>query len=151
MKTIIIKYLKPPVIALLSLIIAVIFNYSFPTKFIPKPFNYFGFIFIIIGLSIMFLSFGLFKKNKTPIMPGKQPTALVASGPYRFTRNPMYLGMTYILSGIAIYLGSFVAFISPVIFFLGMNFIYVPFEEQKMEKLFGREYLEFKKKVRRWI
>jgi protein-S-isoprenylcysteine O-methyltransferase Ste14 len=98
-----------------------------------------------------FTSFYLFKKNKTPIMPGKKTTFVVMNGPYTFTRNPMYLGVVTALTGIAVYIGNLLAFVSPIIFFMATNFFYVPREEKLLESLFGKKYLAYKKKVRRWI
>lgn len=76
---------------------------------------------------------------------------MIAEGTYKFTRNPMYLGVTMALLGSSIYFGNFLSFLSPLIFFTAMNFIYIPFEEQLMEKVFGKNYAEYKEKVRRWI
>lgn len=141
----------PPHVAIGSLIIVIFLHYLFPTPLIPKPFNYFGILFFVIGLLILFLSFGLFRKKETPILPGQKPTALVIEGPYKFTRNPMYLGVTTTLAGVAIYLGDLLAFLSPTAFFIFVSTRFIPREEKLMEKLFGKKYLEYKKKVRRWV
>ena len=141
----------PPHIAITSLIVIIILHYLFPTPLIPKPFNYFGILFFASGLLILFWSFGLFKKKETPILPGQKPTALVIEGPYKFTRNPMYLGVTTALLGIAIYLRDVLAFLAPIIFFMFVSIRFIPREEKLMEKLFGKKYLEYKKKVRRWF
>ena len=141
----------PPHVAIVSLIVVIILHYLFPTPLIPKPFNYFGILFFAAGLLILFLSFGMFKKKETPILPGQKPTALVIEGPYKFTRNPMYLGVTTTLAGVAIYLGDLLAFLSPIVFFMFVSIRFIPREEKLMEKLFGRKYLDYKKIVRRWI
>ena len=141
----------PPHVAIVSLIVVILLHYLFPTPLIPKPFNYFGILFFASGLLILFWSFGLFKKKETPILPGQKPTALVIEGPYKFTRNPMYLGVTTALLGIAIYLGDFLTFLAPIIFFVFVSLRFIPREEKLMEKLFGKKYLKYKKKVRRWI
>ena len=141
----------PPHVAIGSLIIVIFLHYLFPTHIIPKPFNYFGILFFAAGLLILFRSFVLFKKKETPILPGQKPTALVIEGPYRFTRNPMYLGVTTVLAGVAIYLGDLLAFLSPIVFFMFVSLRFIPREEKLMEKLFGKKYLDYKKKVRRWV
>ena len=141
----------PPHMAIGSLIVVIALHYLFPTPIIAKPFNYFGILFFVIGLLILFLSFGLFKRKETPILPGQKPTALVIEGPYKFTRNPMYLGVTTALLGIAIYLGDLLAFLSPIVFFVFVSIRFIPREEKLMEKLFGKKYLNYKKRVRRWI
>ena len=141
----------PPHVAILSLTAIILLHYLFPTPLIPKPFNYFGILFFAVGLLILFWSFGLFKKKDTPILPGQKPTALVIEGPYRFTRNPMYLGVTTALLGIAVYLGDYFAFLAPIVFFMFVSIKFIPREEKLMEKLFGKKYLDYKKKVRRWL
>jgi len=76
---------------------------------------------------------------------------MVAEGTYKFTRNPMYLGVTIALLGAAIFFGNALSFLSPLIFFLIMNYYFVPREEKLMENIFGKKYLEYKKQVRRWL
>lgn len=144
--------IKPPHIALVLLFLSWVASYFFPKLNVARViYRNMGIIVFFLGISLLFWSFSLFKKNKTPIVPGQKPTFVVAEGPYRFTRNPMYLGVTIALLGASIYFGNILAFFSPIIFFLIMNFYFVPFEEKLMENLFGRKYLNYKKKVRRWL
>jgi len=63
----------------------------------------------------------------------------------------MYLGMLIILIGIAILMGSLITFIFPIIFFVIINWFFIPMEEKNMEIKFGKKYSEYKNKVRRWI
>ena len=141
----------PPHVAIGSLIVVIFLHYLFPTPLISKPFTYFGILFFAAALFILFWSFGLFKKKETPILPGQKPTALVIEGPYKFTRNPMYLGVTTALAGVAIYLGDILAFLAPIAFFIFVSVRFIPREEKMMEKLFGKKYLDYKKRVRRWV
>ena len=141
----------PPHVAIISLIIIIFLHYLMPTPLIQRPYNYFGILFFAAGLLFLFLSFGIFKRKETPILPGQKPTALVIEGPYKFTRNPMYLGVTTALLGVAIFLGDILAFLAPIIFFIFVSIRFIPREEKLMESLFGKKYLYYKKKVRRWI
>ena len=144
--------IKPPHIALLLLILSWLANRAFPQfRIISQPANKVGIIIFLTGISLMIWAFYLFKKNKTPIIPGQTPKFMVIEGPYKFTRNPMYLGVTTALLGFSVYIGNLFSFLSPLLFFLIMNLVYVPFEERLMEKIFGKKYLAYKKKVRRWI
>lgn len=144
--------IKPPYIAFALLFLAwLAARYFSQFNFIISPFNRIGIIILALGLSMTFFSFYFFKKNKTPIIPGQKPTFVVAEGPYQFTRNPMYLGVTIALLGAAIFFGNALSFLSPLIFFFMMNYYFVPFEEKLMENIFGEKYLQYKKKVRRWI
>lgn len=144
--------IKPPYIAITLLFLAFLVDYLFPQfRFIFGKYRYIGIWILAFGLSITFYSFYLFKKNKTPILPGQKPTFVVVKGPYKFTRNPMYLGVTIALLGISVYIGNLLSLLSPIIFFMFMNFYFAPFEEKLMEKIFGKKYLQYKQQVRRWI
>lgn len=144
--------IKPPYIAFALLFLSWLVDYLFPQfRLIFGAYRHIGILVFAFGLSITFSSFYLFKKSKTPIIPGQKPKFMVAEGTYKFTRNPMYLGVTIALAGVAIYLGNLFSFITPLIFFLVMNFYFVPFEEKLLENIFGKKYLDYKKKVGRWV
>lgn len=144
--------IKPPYIAITLLFLSWLIDYLLPQfRFVSGVYRHIGIVVFVFGLSITFYSFYLFKKNKTPIIPGQKPEFMVAEGTYKFTRNPMYLGVTIGLLGISIYIGNMLSLLSPLIFFLIMNYYFVPFEEKLMENIFGREYLDYKNRVRRWI
>jgi protein-S-isoprenylcysteine O-methyltransferase Ste14 len=93
----------------------------------------------------------LIKKKKTTVKPYENPTQLITSGPFRISRNPQYLGFTAILLGVAINHGSITVFVAPVLFAILMNQMFIPFEEKNLEKTFGKRYINYKKKVRRWV
>jgi protein-S-isoprenylcysteine O-methyltransferase Ste14 len=63
----------------------------------------------------------------------------------------MYLGMMSILLGVAIFLGSLISFAFPIIFIIIMEKLFIPLEEKNLEKKFGNQYIDYKKRVRRWI
>ncbi|MBU2576966.1 MAG: isoprenylcysteine carboxylmethyltransferase family protein [Nanoarchaeota archaeon] len=112
----------------------------------------------LIGLFLFFIGWipnvciGIyFRKIGTSIPSHKMPKKLITSGYFRFSRNPVYLGIFVSLLGEAIFLGSIVTFIVPVLFFILVSIFNVPFEEKNLEKQFGKKYQDYKKKVRRWI
>ncbi|MDR3497272.1 MAG: isoprenylcysteine carboxylmethyltransferase family protein [Ancalomicrobiaceae bacterium] len=92
-----------------------------------------------------------FRLAATTILPFDHSSALVTSGTYRLTRNPIYLGMLLILAGIALALGSLSPWLAVAAFFLAIDLLFVPFEEQMLTLRFGTEYTDYKQKVRRWI
>lgn len=144
--------LRPPLIALALIVISVIFHFNFPIlQIIYYPFNLLGIGGIIIGLYVALSGKKTFQKLETPLMPGEKPKKLVEEGLFKISRNPMYLGFIVALVGVAALFGSLIAFISPIVFFIVINFILIPLEEKLMEKTFGKKYLEYKKRVRRWI
>lgn len=103
------------------------------------------------GFGIMFWAWKLFHLRGTAVCPFETSARFILEGPYRFTRNPMYLGMTLILTGIAMVAGTPPAFLAPLAFFLTIQLVFIPYEEKKMEETFGGAYHEYKRRVRRWF
>jgi len=143
---------RPPIIALVLLILAVLLNIFWPgPKLFAWPFNFIGIVLAIIGLVFMYLGWKRFQEAGTTIKPEEKPSVLVTAGIYRISRNPMYLGLVLILLGIAIVTGSTSPLIAPVAFFFIINYKFISYEEWRMERIFGQKYLDYKKRVRRWI
>jgi protein-S-isoprenylcysteine O-methyltransferase Ste14 len=76
---------------------------------------------------------------------------LVVDGPYRYTRNPMYLGLVLVTLGIAIWVGAWPMFLVPIATFATANWAHIPFEEAKMRRQFAAAYDEYVGRVRRWL
>jgi protein-S-isoprenylcysteine O-methyltransferase Ste14 len=135
-----------------SIIIAVVLHYFFPvTTIIPFPYNLLGLLIVGLGVYLAFQSVRLLISYNTTFEAGGNPSSLVTKCPYNYSRNPIYLGMLLIALGTAITLSSISAFIAPIIFFLVINSIIIPFEENKLQKNFGIEYERYNGSVRRWI
>ena len=143
----------PPLIALVLIILEVILHYFLPIyRLFPIPLNYFlGVLIFLLGMLSAITGLGAFRKNNVNFRPGTRSRILVTKGIYGYSRNPMYLGILLVLMGIAVFLGTLSPFISPVLLFLFMNYFMMPFEERLLEKRFGKSYLDYKRKVRRWI
>lgn len=106
---------------------------------------------ILIGLALLVHAAGMFKTAETDLVPFKNVTALVTAGVYRVTRNPMYLGMTLVLLGTAITVGAFSAiFVTPV-FMAIIEFRFIRPEEAMLRELFGEEFNNYCRLVRRWL
>ncbi len=137
---------------LILLIVSVLLNFIFPVPlFLSPPITYSGFLIIIFGLVLAFWSRSLFLRNSTTLQLSEEPTSLVTTGPFRYSRNPIYLGMASVLFGVAVLQGTLVAFAFPALFVMVIQFFIIPGEERKLENLFGELYREYKKSVRRWI
>jgi protein-S-isoprenylcysteine O-methyltransferase Ste14 len=137
-------------IILMALSIGMHFLYPIK-KILYYPFTYFGFPLIVVGIILNLWTDRLFKKMNTTVKPFKDPKAFLTSGPFRISRHPMYLGMTSILLGISIIQGIIITFLFPILFVIIMEFLFIPFEENNLDRIFGLEYSDYKKKVRRWI
>lgn len=93
----------------------------------------------------------LFRKAKTTRVPGRASTAMVTWGPYRFTRNPMYLGLTIAYLGEAGILRQlWPALLLPLVLAY-LNRIVIPVEEEKLSEVFGPGYQEYRSRVGRWL
>jgi protein-S-isoprenylcysteine O-methyltransferase Ste14 len=97
-------------------------------------------------------AFGLFRREGTEINPTSPANQkLVTRGPYRYTRNPMYLSLVVLSLGIALWIGSWPFFLAPIAVFATANWIHIPFEEAKMRRQFEAEYDGYVRRVRRWV
>ena len=142
----------PPTHFYTYLIISVLLHFIFPIKqIINTPFNYAGIVLILIGIILNILADKIFKDQKTTVKPDQKPTSLIDYGPFRISRNPMYLGMTLFLIGTGIFLGSIISFVGAIFFIAAMEILFIPDEEKLMSEAFGKEFENYKKKVRRWI
>jgi protein-S-isoprenylcysteine O-methyltransferase Ste14 len=130
----------------------VLFHYLIPIIIlIPKPYSYLGVFVMLLGLGLMTWAAMLFRKAGTSFQLQGESSSLVISGPFRLSRNPIYLGMLIWLIGLAVLLGSLIAFVFPVVFFMLANFYVIPLEEKSMEQMFGKQFVEYKEHVRRWL
>lgn len=135
-----------------SIITAVILHYFFPVSIvIPFQYNLLGLLIIGLGIYLVLQSVLLLRSYNTTLEPSGNPSSLVTKHPYNHSRNPIYLGDLLIALGSATILSSLSAFIAPIIFFLVVNTIIIPFEENRLQKNFGIEYERYKGSVRRWL
>jgi protein-S-isoprenylcysteine O-methyltransferase Ste14 len=110
-------------------------------------------VLVLIGQSISIAGMVAFRRARTTINPTKASAAssLVTTGVYRFTRNPMYLGLLLTLLAWAVFLFNPVALLFVPIFVLYINRFQIKPEEQVLSSLFGAEYMAYKGQVRRWL
>jgi protein-S-isoprenylcysteine O-methyltransferase Ste14 len=105
------------------------------------------------GLLIDLISVAAFIRARTTVNPlaPERASALVVKGLYRFSRNPMYLGMLLILLGWAVWLAQPLTLAGPALFVILIERLQILPEERALEATFGAEYQAYKKRVRRWI
>lgn len=107
---------------------------------------------IILGVALAVSAARLFRRLGTELNPTSATNRkLVVSGPFRFTRNPMYLGLILTTAGIAFAVGVWPMFLVPFAVFATVSLAHIPFEEAKMRRQFGAAYEAYAQKVRRWI
>lgn len=111
----------------------------------------FGYILMGLGVAIMVWAATAFRKARTTIVPHQPPTALVRSGPYRFSRNPIYLADMVVLAGWCLVLGSPSALLLLVPFYFVLLRLFILPEEARLTAHLGNDYLGYQDEVRRWI
>jgi protein-S-isoprenylcysteine O-methyltransferase Ste14 len=142
----------PPVWLLLCLLATLALDYLLPiVDFQNLPVRIGGIVLVLFGILMSATAAGTFKKVGTPVIPFERSTTLVTSGWYRFTRNPMYLGMALSLLGTALALGSVGAFLPLPAFVVLIEALFIRGEERFLEEIFGQQYRDFRARVRRWI
>jgi len=145
------RKINPPVYFLLALIMMLVLaRYAPISHLIYVPLRIFGGLLILTGFAITASSAYTFKLAGTPIKPFEQPAKLVTDGLYRYSRNPMYLGMMIMLMGIWIALGKLSPVIVIPVFFLIIQEGFIKYEENFLEEQFSDAYLDYKDRVYRW-
>ena len=110
-----------------------------------------GIALIVAGLAVALAGARQFRRRGTPVKPFSQATTLVVEGPYRFTRNPMYLGLATILAGVALALEALTPFIVVPVFVAIITMQFIVPEEAMLTDRFGDDYGDFRRRVRRWL
>ena len=142
----------PPVLLLMAVVLMVVLHYVLPVaRWLAWPWRALGALPIAMALLVGFWGAVQFRRHDTTIIPFEQSTALIAEGPYRYSRNPLYLSMTLILVGLWILLGSLSPAVVVPLFVWWISSRFIANEERHLEAQFGRTYLEYKTKVRRWL
>ena len=134
------KITFPPVILLASIVLQIILLFSFPISVDLS--SLLGLILILSGISLVFVSFRFMRKMKTTFIPDGTPEVLISSGPFKFSRNPIYLGMLTVLVGVAFLMSSLSAIIIAFVFGIIINFTWIAHEEKKLHELFSEDWLD---------
>lgn len=160
------KYLRTPVLSFMEkrhpilppfyvfggLAIMLILHFFLPgIRVIPMPWGLAGAALMVAGLALTIISAQTFHRADTPVRPFEESTELVTHGPFRFSRNPMYLGMASALVGTAILLGTLTPWLVPPVFAAIIHQFFIVPEEKLMEHTFGDEYRSYQVRVRRWF
>jgi protein-S-isoprenylcysteine O-methyltransferase Ste14 len=142
----------PPTYFYTCIVISVMLHFLLPIEQIIKlPYNWIGFLFFFLGGTLNIWTDQLFKKVNTTVKPFEKPSSLILNGPFKISRNPMYLGMALLLIGLGFVLGSITSFIGFILFVAAMEIGFIQQEEKILLGVFGAEFEAYKKKVRRWI
>lgn len=142
----------PPLIYLAALVIGLGLGYLAPTPFLPRSLAYgLGAVLILIAACIVIPARRMMQRAGTAITPTIPTTALVTTGPFRFTRNPLYVGLTLLYLGIAVAARSLWALALLLVALAVMQRGVIDREEHYLERRFGADYVRYRERVRRWI
>ena len=141
----------PPHYFVLAVVIIVTLRWLVHGGILGGWLNWLGVLPMAAGLFIAVAASNHFKRVDTNIIPLTRSTTLVTSGMFRYTRNPMYLGMLLFLSGLSVAIDRLEGLVVVAVFFLIIRFRFVIREEHLLAETFGEPYLHYQQQVRRWV
>ena len=139
----------PPVITLVCVLVQVLLY-----NLIPLTVNLsilMGLFLLFPSIGVIFLAFKELNKHETTIYPDGEPEHLVTTGPFKFSRNPIYLGMLGIILSVAFLMQSLSALLIPVLFILILENTWIPHEEKKLEEKFKDQWNDYLASTKRWL
>lgn len=145
--------IHPPIAWALAIVVGSGANWLLPLRFVPTPIphRWIGAILFAAGFALAIWAVLAFRKAGTRVETYKPTTAIAATGPYRFTRNPIYIGMFLAQTGLGIGFDNLWFLVTLVPFYLTIRHGVVAREERYLEQKFGAAYLTYKSRVRRWL
>ena len=143
--------IHPPLLAAALLLATLILHFVLPEERSVGWHHVIGLLLVAAGSGLTAFAAAIFQARDTTRKPWGEPGTFVVQPPYTWTRNPMYLGVTTALLGFAIFFGSIVMLLAPIAFFIVIDRMVIPREEETMERLFGLQYVDYKNRVRRWV
>jgi protein-S-isoprenylcysteine O-methyltransferase Ste14 len=142
----------PPALYALAVLVGYLLNQRWPLP-INGGASVQALAWLLVGVWLVLTvsSIGNFRRSRTSIVPIRPATTLVIAGPYRFTRNPMYVGLAALTVALGLFLDSWwpIVLLVPVLFVV-RAFVIAP-EERYLERRFGADYVAYTQRVRRWL
>jgi len=142
---------RPPIVYLISILVGFGLNAVWPVELVPRAIEPLGGSLILLAVALFVLSVREFRRAPTPIRSRKAVTAVITTGPYRFSRNPIYVSFTLLQVGLA--MGTNSAWVAGTLIptLVLISYGVIAREERYMAQKFGDEYLRYTASVRRWI
>ena len=142
----------PPLIFGIPLLLGLLANRWWPQALLPRPWPVVAGL-IVVSSSVLILMSALraFKRARTNPKPWKPTTALVRNGPYRVTRNPMYVGFAGLYLGVTLWTNAAWPLVALPAVLVVMDVLVIQREERYLSRKFGDEYAVYARRVRRWL
>ena len=145
------RKINPPHYFLLALVVMITLRFALDERALLGVWAWCGVVPLVAGLAIAVFAARQFQRAGTNIVPLTTSTALVVDGMFRWSRNPMYLGLTAVLIGTALLLDRTLPWLVVVAFVVTLRLHFIRHEERLMEATFGAQYVAYKQRVRRWL
>lgn len=144
-------WLRPPLIFLFAILLGIGVNLPWPLRYLPSPFRLLGPFVVLCAVMLFLLAFREFRAAGTPVRGSERTSTIVRTGPYRFTRNPIYLSFILLMLGLSVWLNDLWLLVTlvPAVGFIAV--VVIPREESFLERNFQDQYSSFKATVRRWL
>jgi len=144
----------PPLLFFACLIFGSILSWLFPESIMKATWTFrftSGLVLMSLAGVVAFFSFRMFKKHRTPFDPYRKTKKLILDGPFRYSRNPLYLSLVLVFSSFVLLTASIWMLFFLIVLYLLLRFGAIGPEEEYLEKIFGKEYVCYKAEVRRWL
>ena len=143
---------RPPLLYLSSLVTGSMIQFAVPLPFVPRVLAApLGAPLVVVAVVLFSYAVKEFRAAGTPVPARKPTTVIVRTGPYRLSRNPIYLAFSLLQLGIAIWVNSLWLIATLVAAVALIHYVVIPREERYLEGRFGAAYLNYKVSVRRWL
>jgi protein-S-isoprenylcysteine O-methyltransferase Ste14 len=143
--------LRPPIVLLAAIALGVVLNLIWPFRFIPSALVLAGPVVVFAAVLLFLLSLREFRSHGTSVRGTERTTMVVRTGPYRFSRNPIYLAFVLFILGLSLWLNDLWLLVALVVFAAFISIMIIPREERFLERNFQPQYSEYKAAVRRWL
>lgn len=145
-------HIPPPFIYVAAFLLGLLVERWIPTPSLPRdPARAAALVCVLVSLVMAFGALLLFWRHRTTPLPMRPSTTLVTGGPYRVSRNPMYLGLAFLYSAVALWFDhGWPLLFLPIAVFVIQTRVIVR-EERYLERRFGEEYSAYRRRVRRWL
>ncbi len=141
-----------PLIFVAALLVGVLLGLAVPVNFLPRVAALpVGAACFLLPFALGFTALGAMRRARTSVNPSRPTTALLTAGPYRLTRNPMYLAMVIQYVGLALLFNALWAIVLLPLALVIIHFTVIKREERYLEQKFGEDYRAYKARVRRWL
>jgi protein-S-isoprenylcysteine O-methyltransferase Ste14 len=143
--------LRPPIVFLSAILLGIALNHTWPLSFVPSTLGLLGPFVTVCAVLLFVVSLREFRAAGTPVRGTERTTTIVRTGPYRFSRNPIYLSFIMLLLGLALWLDNLWLFLTLIPATAFIVVVVIPREERFLERNFHEQYLSYKATVRRWL